>query len=554
MENRVPLTGSEPPRLPDTIKIGPAPADEVVRLNVYVQRPEPLGASFAVDRFAFSVQAPPPHLQRDEFVRAHAAPANSLDQVVAFARRHRLEVDSVDAGKGLVRLSGPVSAVNPAFGVELTLFEKQGVRFRSHDGAVQLPRELEDVVTVVMGLDNHPIERRQPRIPKSADAAAPQPGSVALYTAPELARIYDFPDCQGDGRCLGLIEGGAGFFQSDLDSYFAALGLPLPRIVVVGPNNPGTMDSPTKGYGEVVMDIEVAAAIVPGAKTVVYFASEDTQLGFMEVIHAAIHDAVNQPEVLSISWGEPETAWSPAAAGQMRRIIAEAARLGVTICVASGDDGASDGTGDGQLVADFPGSVPEVLCCGGTQLVARNGGIERETVWNNPFWSLATGGGVSALFAMPSYQISAGIQPEPPPPAGTLPPGFTGRGVPDVAANADPLTGYRLYILGAWHVSGGTSAAAPLWAGLVIRLNQALGQPVGFLNPFLYGLLGKPDYAAFHDITEGDNDYYRATPGWDACTGLGSPNGTALLKAMSARPRPASAIDHDQKQRIPDAR
>ncbi|MFD2234233.1 S53 family peptidase [Phaeospirillum tilakii] len=554
MENRVPLNGSEPPSPPGAVRIGPAPADERIRLNVYVRRPEPVGGALPADRFAFAAVACPPHLRREDFARTHAAPPASLDRVAAFARDNGLAVDKIDAGKCLVTLSGPVAAVNRAFGVELTLFERQGVRFRSHVGAVQIPRELTEVITVVMGLDSHPIARRQASPRPSADAATPQPGSLALYTAPELARIYDFPAGQGEGRCLGLIQGGAGFLQSDLDSYFAALDLPPPRILVVGPNNPGTIDNPTKGYGEVVMDIEVAAAIVPKATTVVYFATDDTQLGFMEVIQEAIHDSVNQPEVLSISWGEPETAWSQAAADQMRRIIADAAQLGVTVCVASGDEGASDGAPDGRLVADFPGSVPEVLCCGGTQLVARNGRIERETVWNSPCWSLATGGGVSARFPIPPYQTRAGIAPEPPPPPGTLPPGFTGRGVPDVAANADPLTGYRLYILGAWHVSGGTSAAAPLWAGLVTRLNQALGQPVGFLNPFLYGLLGTPDQDACRDITEGDNNYYRATPGWDACTGLGSPNGTALLKAMAARLRPAAAIDHDQEQRIPDAR
>lgn len=536
MAKQFPLAGSEPPSRPGTVKIGPAPSGEVVRINVYVRGPEPVDISLSADRFAFSGRARHKHLRRDEFTRTYAATSESLDKVVAFAHQHGLQVDNVDAGKCLIKLSGPVSTMNHTFGINLTVFEKPGVRFRSHAGAVHIPEELKDAVTLVMGLDNHPIERSHQSVLRPADASTPQPGSIAQYTVPELAQIYNFPDGQGDGRCLGIIQMASGFFQSDLDSYFAALGIPMPEIVVVGPNDPGTMDNPNKGYGEVVMDIEVAAAVAPKAKTVVYFATENTQMGFMEVIHEAIHDATNRPEVISISWGEPETAWSRAAANQMRRIIAEGALLGVTVCIASGDEGASDGAGDGKLVADFPGSVPEALCCGGTQLVAKDGEIDSETAWNSPFWNLATGGGVSTLFSMPPYQVEAGTQPKPPPPAGKLPPGFKGRGVPDVAANADPITGYRLYILGAWHISGGTSAVAPLWAGLVIRLNQALGRPVGFINPFLYDLLGKPGYAAFHDITQGNNDYYHATPGWDACTGLGSPDGTALLKAMSAKP------------------
>jgi kumamolisin len=476
------------------------------------------------------------HLTRGEFRRKYAAEQHDLDKVVAFAADHGLQVDGVDAGKCVVKLSGPVSAMNEAFGVDLALFERSGVRFRSHLGAVHLPEELRDVVTLVVGLDSHPIARPHHWLLRTADAAQPKPGSIAEYTASELARIYRFPECQGDGHCLGIIEMCSGFFESDLYTYFAALGIARPRIVVVGPNNPGTLENPNKGYGEVVMDIEVAAAVVPKATIVVYFARENTQLGFMEVIHEAILDTTHGPEVVSVSWGNPEKAWSQAAADQMRQIIAEGALLKVTVCVASGDKGACDGEDDGKLVVDFPGSVPEALCCGGTRLVAKNSVVESEVTWNDPWWKLATGGGVSRLFPMPAYQVKAGVQPAPPLPVGTLPTGFKGRCVPDVAANADPLTGYRLYILKQWYVDGGTSAVAPLWAALIVRLNQSLGYSVGFVNPLLYGMLHRLTHAAFTDITEGDNGYYRAGPGWDACTGLGSPNGTALLKVMSEKP------------------
>ncbi|MBP2303367.1 S53 family peptidase [Azospirillum picis] len=530
MESRYALSGSEQPRAQDAARVGAPAADEVVHVTVYVRQPAPLRSLLS----GLAETPPSGRLARRDFLARFAADPQDLDKVAAFARTHGLQVDGVDAGKCLVRLSGPASAVGEAFGVELALFAKGRLRYRSHVGAVRLPEDLKDIVTLVAGLDNHPIARRLATVSPS-DAGAPQPGSIAQYTAPELAALYRFPDGDGEGRCLGIIELAAGYLETDLDAYFAALAIPKPEIVAVGPNDPGSVEAPSHGYGEVVMDIEVAAAVVPKARTVVYFATENSQKGFMEVLHEAIHDAANAPEAISVSWGEPESEWSRAAADQMRRIIAEAALLGVTICVAAGDEGASDGTGDGHLAVDFPGSVPEALCCGGTRLVARNGRIEQEITWNDPWWKLATGGGVSTLFPMPSYQAQAGIRPVPAPPAAVQPTGTAGRAVPDVAANADPMTGYRLYILGDWHVSGGTSAVAPLWAALAIRLNQALGGPVGFLNPILYGLPKPSAAAAFNDITEGDNGFYQAQPGWDACTGLGSPDGAGLLTAMAGK-------------------
>jgi len=133
----------------------------------------------------------------------------------------------------------------------------------------------------------------------------------------------------------------------------------------------------------------------------------------------------------------------------------------------------------------------------------------------------ATGGGVSQLFRLPAFQQSAKVP--------KAPDGFVGRGVPDVAGDADPQTGYNVVVDGQSTVIGGTSAVAPLWAGLLALINQSLGTNVGYVNPLLYGAKAE---AAFHDITSGNNGSYRAGPGWDACTGLGSPNGAALLTAL----------------------
>jgi subtilase family serine protease len=212
----------------------------------------------------------------------------------------------------------------------------------------------------------------------------------------------------------------------------------------------------------------------------------------------------------------------------MNSALQDAATLGVTVTVAAGDDGSTDGAGDGKLHVDFPASSPYALACGGTKLVGSGGKISSEVVWNEVANNEgATGGGVSIEFSLPSYQGSAGVPAQPETK-------YVGRGVPDVAGNADPSTGYQIRVDGQNQIVGGTSAVAPLWAALVAMVNEGLGKNVGFLNPTIYNL-GEAD---FHDITSGNNDdsglgYYSAKAGWDPCTGLGSPNGAALLKALA---------------------
>src|SRR5205823_2246186 len=260
--------------------------------------------------------------------------------------------------------------------------------------------------------------------------------------------------------------------------------------------------------------------LAPGATLVVYFAP-NTDRGFLNAIAAAIHDRAHRPSLLSISWGGAEPTWTRQAIAAIDQAFQEAALAGITVLCAAGDDGSSDGLAH----VDFPASSPHALACGGTRLESTNGTIESEVVWNNPGGG-ATGGGVSAIFGLPDWQERANVPPSVN--AGSAP----GRGLPDVAGNADPGTGYRVLVDGRDEVLGGTSAVAPLYAGLIARINQRLRRPTGYLNPLLYAQA--PDAGLFHDITAGSNGAYRATRGWDACTGLGSPNGTALLSAVSA--------------------
>ena len=234
----------------------------------------------------------------------------------------------------------------------------------------------------------------------------------------------------------------------------------------------------------------------------------------------AIHDTTHKPSVISISWGGPESTWTAQSMTAMDSAAQDAAALGVSICVASGDNGSSDGVTDGKNHVDFPASSPHVLACGGTSLQTANGAITSETVWNDGAQGGASGGGYSAQFPLPSWQQSAGIKP----------PSGGGRGVPDVSGDADPETGYQVRVDGQSLVIGGTSAVAPLWSGLIALLNEKLGKPLGFLQPTLYGFPASKK--ALNDITKGSNGSFSAGTGWDATTGLGSPEGENLLTAL----------------------
>ncbi len=252
-----------------------------------------------------------------------------------------------------------------------------------------------------------------------------------------------------------------------------------------------------------------------------YFAP-NTDRGFLDAIVKAIHEPAGPPAAISISWGGPESAWTGQAMRAMDRAFAEAALLGVTVTCASGDNGSDDRVGDGRAHADFPASSPNVLACGGTRISASPTAISAERTWNDGADGGASGGGISDVFDPPPYQAAVQLPPSANPGA------RVGRGVPDVAGDASPASGYAVQVDGRAMVIGGTSAVAPLYAGLVAQLSQRLGRPVGFLNPVLYGA-GR---VGVMDITEGDNGAYRAGPGWDACTGLGRIDGTALLAAL----------------------
>jgi len=373
----------------------------------------------------------------------------------------------------------------------------------------------------------------RPRIVKRAAArgSAKKPAHrETSHTPLQLAQLYNFPrSLTGAGETIALIELAGGYSLRDLDTYFGALGLKRPRISsvsVYGAKNSYANDR-WGVNGQVMMNIEIAGAVAPGASIVVYFAP-NTQAGFLKAIETAVEDRTHQPSVISISWGGPESGFTTEFMNAMDRAFQAATAAKITVCCAAGDSGSTDGLQDGRAHVDFPASSPNVLACGGTDLFASGVAIPREVVWNDG--QFGSGGGISEHFTKPSWQGGVKVPPSANPEA------FAGRGLPDVAAHASPKCGYRLFFNGIWTVLSGTGAAASLWAGLVARINEGLGRPIGFINPLLYTRIGPAGF--FREVVEGNNSVgsapgYNAGPGWNPCCGWGSPDGAHLLSAFT---------------------
>lgn len=512
MAGRMDLQGSERKAPENATLVKRCSADEQVSVSVIVRRRTPLDLK--------TVQHP---MDRESFAKLYGADESAVGVLRKFAGEHGLTMNEEPESqeRRTYKLTGTAVQMEQAFGVELNEYQRNAQSFRGREGAITLPAELAPVVEAVLGLDTRPQAQTHFRIrmPKAAGTS---------YTPVQVAQKYNFPtDVTGAGETIGIIELGGGFRQSDLTEYFAGLGLKTPTVTAVevdgGTNSPG---DPNGADAEVMLDIEVSGAVAPAAKIAVYF-GPNTDQGFNDALSSAVHDRTNNPTVISISWGSAESTWTGQAMTAMDNICQSAAALGVTITVASGDSGSSDGVTDGANHVDFPASSPHVLACGGTKLAASGA----ETVWNDGADGGASGGGVSSVFPPPDWQANAKV----PKPTGST----GGRGVPDVAGNADPATGYDVQVDGQKEVIGGTSAVAPLWAGLIALCNQAAGKSIGLANVALYAAGEAP----FHDITSGNNGSFSAGPGWDACTGLGSPNGAKIAAVLSgagatAKPKP----------------
>jgi len=445
-----------------------------------------------------------------------------------FATRHGLSVVEMNQARRSVTLEGTATQVRKAFAVELNVYESSRGRYRGRHGYIHVPRELAGTVQGIFGLDNHPIGGR------NGHGVDGRP----LLTPVDVARLYAFPSGRGAaGQTIGVLEFGGGYYQRDVDYFFDSLGVPPPRIIEVEVD--GASNSPERSPAsdrEVLMDICIAGAVAPGATIAVYFAPQ-TERGWVDALDRAVHPGAYDPapSVLSISWyvaeGDDRDSLRDRrvtldAVDAISAIFRDAAfgESGVTVFVASGDTGTHSEI-DGKARVQYPASDPWVTSCGGTTISNVNGNCFDEGAWH------FSGGGVSAHFSLPTYQACADIPV-------SVNDGKPGRGVPDIAGNASPASGYRMELKGAPFIASKTSVVPPLYAGLTALLNANLGWQVGFLNPILYELgADSPIFRGIADGTTNGSPGYRCRPGWDACTGWGSLNGTALLNELRWRAR-----------------
>ncbi len=466
-------------------------------------------------------------------------PKCARGELAAHLGRCGFQIDEAESDPTHLVVHGKAAGAGDAFGVELARFGHH----HSHSGAVHLPEGLTGSVIQVLGLDTRPMARRSTNV----DGAGQY---TYRYTVPELTKRYAFPaDFDGSGTRIAILVLGAGLRTEDLKVYFDHLKLPAPTVNLIeigdatnapapkhalrsfllytgvgrrgAPGDPQQRSkvaavAPTEDLlwtWEAAMDVQIAGAAAPGATIDVYLTTSDSR-GIYEAVRKA---AASGAAAISCSFGQAESTAEVAYRDAVERAFEDAGKAGATVCVGSGDSGSAP---DGKSLDPFyPATSPHALACGGT----RSDGSE--AVWNEDDFGFigATGGGYSKVFDRPDWQRAAGLMP-----GGK-------RAVPDVAANAAASTGCWLWVGGLNSVSMGTSAAAPLWAALCARLTQATGAPLGPLARRLYAT----DIAeTMRAVTEGNNRWkttrseYCAGKGWDACTGLGAPNGAALLEAL----------------------
>jgi len=487
--------------------IGPTDPHQLMQVSVILTHRQPLPNARHSGNF----------LSHSEFAAQYGANPAHVDKMKQFAVENKLHM--LERGDEVLRrtvtLAGTAAAMEKAFGVELNEYEHPDASYRGRTGAIHIPEEYAAMIQGVFGLDDRPMVKPHFRYRGTTGPFGAR-ASHTTFTPMEVARLYGFPqDVDGTGQVIGLIEFGGGYRMADIQQYFQTMKVQEPTVSTaalnLAKNRPTT---PQSADTAVMLDIEVVGAVAPGANIVVYFAP-NTARGFQDVLSMSVHDQLRGPRVLCISWGGPEACWTGQSMQNFDEVAREASLLGITIVASSGDNGSSDGIADGQNHVEFPASSPNVLAVGGTRLLAANGAIVSETVWNDGAQGGATGGGYSTYFASPDWQARAVLN--------------FGRGIPDVVCNADPGTGYEILVDGQQMVVGGTSAAVPMWAGLIALLNQKLQARIGHINPSLY----EADQAVcFRDISSGNNGAFSATSGWDPVAGLGSPKGAQLLQAQ----------------------
>jgi kumamolisin len=521
------------PRLPDPFTARPltntelaAPAAVTLHLR---EAPNTETLAVALARQHHTPVQSRRYLSAAELIHDHGAHPGDVAAVTRWASQAGLRVRRPDASGTTLAVSGSLGALARAFEVTLESCRTRDpstgavTTFRDHREELSLPAGLDSVVTAALGLSSRPVAR--PRL-----SVLPRGESAAYaYRPEELARIYDFPVLPGGGAgtsiTVGVAELGGAVYRPDLSALAARY--PRLRVVEEAVHGWGPLSNPFGPDTEVALDWQVIAGTLahcaPQADVLIVIKyAPNTDRGFTD-LEASFATDGREYAAVSTSWGAGEDLWAPAAMDAMDRAFQMGAVRGMVHSVAAGDNGSTDARRDGRQHADHPASAPHAVGCGGTRLLAAGGRRLSEEAWNElRSGDGATGGGVSEHFGVPRFQSAAGLRPI------SANDGREGRGVPDVAGNADPRTGYVIHHRGVDTVVGGTSAVAPLWTALFATVSAATGHRLGNVLPALYGARA----VGFTDITSGDNGAYPAAPGWDPATGLGAPAGTGLCAAL----------------------
>lgn len=499
----------------DAIAISPLDGSSIVTANIMVRRPIYNGLSMIGYANQIANGRITDHLSYADFEKNYSSTSSDINLVTEFVNQVGLTVIDVAPAAATIKISGTAENFNNTFKTNLQTIQTPNHVFTGYNGVLYIPAELEGIIEYIRGLHN------SAKISHHAISANTSANIQSALTPLQVATAYNFPLSNGYGVCVGIIEYGGGYTTQNLTSSFGRIGLSNPKTVDIDVN--GATNNPTDSSAspEVMLDIYVCGGVVPNAKLAIYFAPNTI---FEDPINTAIHDKVNSPSVLSISWAGGETEWSSSAIAAVEAVFAQAVILGITICVSSGDQGSSYANSNTKQVL-YPASSYYVVGVGGTTLTLSSSMRLNEVAWSG------SGGGVSTVFSLPSYQTGLSIKTYPSLTSSSL----AVRGVPDVSANADPNTGYQFYwgSQNTYSQYGGTSAAAPLIAGLIAQLIQLTGRRIGMANTLFYA-----NTSAFYDVTSGNNAYgsvsgYTATNGWDAVTGLGVPIGSNIFRLVN---------------------
>lgn len=580
-----PIPGSERPQIKGSTLLGRIEAQEIITIAITVrQKP----GSKEIPGLDYWQSTPPDkrvYVSQEDFFERHGADRAEVDRIADYLKDRGFRVLEQHAGRRRILAEGTAEQMDAALGVRLNRYRaperkapphaqrKEGDarpfgdhresahEYRGFEGQVRLPANLVELVEAVIGLDNRKVGR-------PAGTGTGDPPGASYLTPLKIAQDYNFPTNSAAGQTIGIFEdasAGAAYLHSDVSAYVAALGVPAPSLTDIpllgyANNSALVVNPPTGAVLECNIDVCIAATSGQGANINVYF-TDDSELGWDTFFDRTTFPLAgdNAPSVLTASW-VPSLSDDSGSIGNysvggtfannLHSKLKTAAARGITVFMAIGDWGSENDVGDGKCHVSYPNGDPFVTACGGTILGSSNptppGALYEYTwsdgnvlsspfqSWSGAFYYESTGGGVSDQFPRPPYQVHAGIAPI------SKNDGGIRRGLPDVAGMV-AMTGF--VIGGVGNQSGyGTSAVAPLYAGLLATINAFLGRNTGFLNPTLY----KYGARICNDIRVGNNDssyppdalFYTAGVGWDACTGWGSINGRRLLAGIA----PAAVI------------